>query len=245
MSAIKSVWGNDCDFRVNVNGTMTSLVCAQNFKMNIETESVEIAARTNGTFKDFDYQAIEYSLTFQGAIKIPSEDDGLNTVFDVMLAQKAFVDFNYEMWFTEGVTGAVQILSGRVIVKTVELSAGKDQWGGFSLEMQGCGEYFLRDTICDAHIDGASGTRATYDGSGFDVFHVHLSQISQETQIITYSINDAPETQIDYVTGTSTFDFDVSVPHAGVATLTIAAKCNESTNGIINNYTIDPTKATF
>lgn len=239
----KAVWGNDCLFKVNVNGMMIPLVCAEDFRITITTEPINTTTFGNGYWKDYDYQSLTYTISFKGITRMPDED-GLNTAWDILAAQMSAVNYDYEIWFTDP-NGIIRVVTGRVIVLSTELSAGINQFSGFTVEMQGCGEFIIRNTACEANISGVSGLRMSY-GDTTSTWKITLSGISQEAQIIQYSINDGPRVTLEsFTTGTESIDFIVHPSNSGVSTLIVYPQCTTGIDGVPVVSTIDPSRFTF
>jgi hypothetical protein len=243
--AIKPVYGNKCLFKVNLNGVMTPLVCAKNFRISINSDLIETTTYGDGSFKSFDYQAVSYQINFEGLIRHPSLTDNMNTWENVVAAQTGAVDFNYEMWF-EANDGELRVIFGRALVLSTELNAAKNQPAGYVTTFQGTGAFEIRTTACEATIGGAHGNRIIYVGGDTADWSITLDNISTDTSIIQYSLNDSDRITLGgFVQGTTEFEFEVELLHNQANTLTIYPQCAEGIDGTVLNIPINASGFTF
>lgn len=185
------IQGSDCVIQFYVDTDYEGFVCATSFTLTTNTEVIETTTKGTGQWRAFKPNALTYSLSIAGLAKI---DDTSSTAFDLLEAQKGFTEVPFRIIFTDK-EGTDKILEGTAIVLTTTFTANPSDYLNNTIEMQGTGEYFIKDTIegCDTFIPntllnvqirqyplGSSGTTTVY---------VEIGNITGDWQKINYSID--------------------------------------------------------
>jgi hypothetical protein len=137
------VKGNDCILTFQLGETYNQVFCGKRFAINTETEVLETTTKGDGQYQDFDYHTLSYSIQIDGLMKW---GEGYNA-FDVLSAQRTFMDVLYEMsWPDEVDPSIIWVMEGRVFVNTSTLGAVSSQIADHSFTFRGRGPYLLRNT---------------------------------------------------------------------------------------------------
>lgn len=131
------IQGKNCILKVNVLGDYLPLICAKSFTLTVNADTVETTTQGTGPWKTFDYDALNYTISFDGAGKAI---DSNPIVFDMMDAQTGFVEVGFQALYIDN-DNVIQKIQGVFIVTQTALNAIAGDALGFGIEFQGTGEF--------------------------------------------------------------------------------------------------------
>lgn len=132
---------NECVLTFALDGeNYFPVYCGTGFALTVNTEIIETTTKGDGQYQDFDYNSLSYSLTIDGLGKLDTY-----STFDVLYAQRTFMDLPFRLIFQEG--DSVQVIEGTVMVLSTDLTVTADEHMNYSHEFRGRGPYEIRNTI--------------------------------------------------------------------------------------------------
>lgn len=222
------VQGRNCLFKVDVLGSFLPLICAKSFTATVTTDTVETSTQGTGQFKSYDYDALSWTLNFDGIQKIV--DAAVNpTFYDMLSAQLSFLPVGFKMLFIDP-DGITKELAGTVLITSTGLTASISEPAGGTLELQGTGEFAVNNpsSSCDILMtsfdisNGIDNATVTPPGVTLVPFNGPYT--------ITPNYTNGPAVRFDYqidgggynTTFASSWSMDIS---AGVHTIDIIPYC--------------------
>lgn len=157
------IQGKNCLIKFNLSGSYLPAVCAKSFSLSTATDTVETTTQSDGQWKDFDYDALSYTLSLEDAVK--AIDDAGTVMFDLLTAQTQFIEIGFQIFYVDDDMYTI-IITGTVIVTSSEIQALANDVLGDSIEFQGKGSYTLQrifdPTILTIVIEGESGATVLF-----------------------------------------------------------------------------------
>lgn len=142
--------GNNCIFKVFLSGDYFPLICAKSFTLTTTTDVIETTTKTTGQFKSYDYNALSYTISFDGILKFanPLSENG---IFDILNAQINFIELGYKLFYTNP-EGTVKIITGSFIITQTAIVAAASQNVAGTISFQGNGAFAIDAPDADCNI---------------------------------------------------------------------------------------------
>lgn len=157
------IQGRNCLIKFNLLGSYLPAVCCKSFTLNTVTETVETTTQSDGQWKDYDYDALSYTISIEDAVK--AEDSAGTVMFDLLTAQIQFIEIGYQIFYVDDDLYTI-IIEGTVIVTSSDIQALASEVLSDNFEFQGKGAYtlqrILNPTTLTIIIQGETGATVMF-----------------------------------------------------------------------------------
>lgn len=158
------VRGNDVVLYVKDDDEFKPVACSTSCELTSSAELIEISTVSSGYHKEFDYQSFSWQVTCDGIIIL--DDDATKASLTLLLAtQRNALTMLMQFSLTDEV-GSAKTYSGYVLIPSVVISGGVDDFARMQVTMQGTGDILISDglapdvtvTVTLAELDGSTGS---------------------------------------------------------------------------------------
>lgn len=157
------IQGKNCLIKFNLSGDFLPAVCCKSFTLTTTTDTVETTTQSDGQWKNFDYDALSYTLSIEDVVK--AIDPAGTVMYDLLTAQTQFIEIGFQIFYAD-VDLYTIIITGTVIVTSSDISALVGEVLSDGFEFQGKGSYTLQrildPTILTIIIQGETGATVMF-----------------------------------------------------------------------------------
>lgn len=157
------IQGRNCLIKFNLSGSYLPAVCCKSFTLNTVTETVETTTQSDGQWKDYDYDALSYTISLEDVVK--AEDTAGTVMYDLLTAQTQFIEIGFQIFYADADLYTI-IIEGTVIVTSSDIQALASEVLSDSFEFQGKGSYtlqrILNPTTLNIIIEGETGATVMF-----------------------------------------------------------------------------------
>lgn len=142
------VLGKNAILQVYKAGQYRDFAVATDVSIDFKTDTKSVKTIGDGVWKRSRAQAIGYTISLSGLIKVGEFDDPL--AFDLLEYQKQFTDLQYRIIFQEG--AALKVIEGKALVDSTQFSGPSDGFATSQFNMTGNGEPTISDSLIPCNV---------------------------------------------------------------------------------------------